>query len=74
MAWFDFMFPWYLNNALLWWDSSSKFLAAQVTRALLAEGPESLADELQGDKKNVLVGGHSSLVTYKCVWYTHWLP
>lgn len=36
-----------------------KFLAAQVTRALLAEG---LADELQGDKKNVLVGGHSSLV------------
>lgn len=51
-----------------------KFLAAQVTRALLAEGPEGLADELQGDKKNVLVGGHSSLVTYKCVWYTHWLP
>ena len=42
-----------------------KFLAAQVTRALLAEG---LADELQVDKKNVLVGGHSSLVTYKCVW------
>lgn len=28
----------------------------QVTRALLAEG---LADELQGDKRNVLVGGHS---------------
>eukprot|EP00435_Cladocopium_sp_Y103_P071707 s200_g38.t1 len=28
----------------------------QVTQALLAEG---LADELQGDKKNILVGGHS---------------
>ena len=33
--------------------------STQVTRALLAEG---LADELHGDAKNILVGGHSRLV------------